>query len=239
MRLQIILLITTISAMNLEPVLYRAPQQKPGEEVKSSMCWPRHPNLRRVSKSDCNPLVDSLKSLGKKGALIHFSKDENRGYKLPHRLRSGTCYIELNFIKAREVGPETEDDATFDEVIDTVETVIRLCVERPDSGAVGGGYIFGKQERMSVFVEGRAPTTETKKNYLPTELPVTRPPRKAKVPQKFQSPPRPLSQVHDTPHGVVLELPFSIEQLEEQQRQMDLLAALQQKPHKPKSVLSP
>ena len=222
--------------MKTGPVLYRT-SQKQGEEGESSMCWPNVYNLRRAQKSDCDALVDVL-SGGKQGALLHFSQDENRGYKLPTRLRHGTCYIEINFVKAGAVGPEGEDDAKFDEIISTLKTIIRLCIERPGSGGVGGGYVSGKKKRLLILVEGRP--LETTKNYLPTELPSTRPPPKKKGPQKFQplTPPQPESHVDDTPHDVVLDLQGSPEEMEEIQVRKDWLK-LEQKPHKPKSVLSP
>jgi len=150
----------------------------------------------------------------------------------------------MNFVKSGELEPEEEDNSTFTALAELVETVIAFCVIRPGANGFGGGFLFGEQDRMLVYVEGRVPpaTGEKKKNYSTSPLPrpIAKPPRKDKEPLKFQPPSSSRSYVHDTPQGIVLELPFSEQQVEELQRQADLLA-LQEKshtPHKPKSVLS-
>lgn len=242
-------LFSTISAMTLEPSSPRAssPSGTPKKGGRSSICWPPNPRLKPIRPSDCEPLVAALKTGDKKDGLMHFSKHENRGYKLPHVMSWGTCVIVMNFVKSGEVGPEEEDDSTFTALAELVETVITFCVVWPGSDGYGGGFLFGEHDRMLVYVEGRVPpaTGERKKDYSTTSLlrPITKPPRKNKEPLKFQPPPSSQgsrSYVHDTPQGIVIELPFSEKQVEELQRQVDLLA-LQEKshtPHQPKSVLS-
>lgn len=229
------------------PSLVSSPSGTPRKVSRSNTCWPPNPNLKPIRPSDCEALVAVLRTGDKKDGLMHFSKHENRGYKLPHAMASGTCLIVMNFIKSGEVGPEDEDDFTFTALAELVEKIILFCVIWPGSEGYGGGFLFGEHDRMFVYVEGRVPpaTGERKKDYTPTSLlrPATKPPRKNKEPLKFQPPPSSQgsrSHVHDTPQGIVLELPFSEERVAELQRQADLLA-LQEKshtPHKPKSVLS-
>lgn len=238
MRLLMAFLFSTISAMALEPsLLYQNTSRTLLKRTPDvSMCWPPAPQLKVVHKAHCDPLVEMMKTGRKKDAPIHFSRHEERGYQLPHRMQWGTCFIHLNFINPGEVPPEEEDDGTFAELAKIVEKIIELCVERIESGGVGGGYVWGKHERMLVFVEGREVPGYFAKNYLPTYLPVTQPPRKEKRPLKFVPPSRHHSHVHDTPQGVVLELPFSLEELEEQDRRLAEVAR-QTTPYMPPSVL--
>lgn len=118
------------------------------------LCWPQDPGgpgLPAINWRDCGPLVTSMREGDKRFAEMHFSRDENRGFKLPHTMAFRTCVIRLTFT----YDDGQEDDYKFRELSSIADAVIRECVIKLGSLGVGGATHFGRYNKMTIMVRGQ------------------------------------------------------------------------------------
>jgi hypothetical protein len=141
-----------------------------------------HFPLNRIHNGDCDGLLEAIGTGDKKMALMHFSRDERKGYELPVVFRHGTCVIEIDFAQPRDhkFTEEEEDEYTWDMMYKLVRSIIRACVNPIISRQLGGGLKAGVKGNMRILIYGKKLDSDEKPKgyYYPglRKAPVDTPP---------------------------------------------------------------
>ena len=194
--LNLLLLAILAHATSLEQSLQRLDQSLTRlQENRQRVCLESHTRSGRrlpaIRKGDCKEVIARIRAGDKVSAKMHFSRDETRGFQLPHIIKHETCMVGMDFPIQPSVAmtPDMDDDSSFEDLAKIVEAIVDMCVDTPLNGVVGfGGKVkFGDAGRMTVVVQGTVPLSDDRGRdyYRTTASPIrTRPVQAARSPAR-------------------------------------------------------
>ncbi|KAL8989723.1 MAG: hypothetical protein Q9177_001451 [Variospora cf. flavescens] len=119
-------------------------------EVKGlPRCYARNVPLLRPTPRDCASIIDMIGEGDKSSAPMHFSRNADRGFKVPHHWVSSSCVVIIDLVEGKD------DTMKLSEIAFTATLISSLCVGRPGLPDLGGSDLAGPRMSMKVVVAGR------------------------------------------------------------------------------------
>ncbi|MCJ1471464.1 hypothetical protein MMC13_000103 [Lambiella insularis] len=153
MRLLVIsLLFCNVLATPLDSELLPATTYHPLHKRAGIVCFdrtsPQAEGREKIETGDCNELPLIISQGDKVQAPMMFSRDREKGFKLPHALQHKSCMIGFD----STVG---EDDiATLEDIAIALLEIIIECVANVDAYGFGGGQQVGERGHLSAIILG-------------------------------------------------------------------------------------
>ncbi|KAI4289815.1 MAG: hypothetical protein L6R35_000922 [Caloplaca aegaea] len=85
----------------------------------------------------------------KSSAPMRFSRNADRGFKVPHHWVSSSCVVIIDLVEGKD------DTMKLSEIAFTAALISSLCVGRPGLPDLGGSDLAGPRMSMKVVVAGR------------------------------------------------------------------------------------
>ena len=139
-------------------------------------CFGHSEQLSKIKVDDCADIFEVMQKVDKVWAPMHFTRDGDQGYKVPHRWHKSSCTLLIDML-------EEEDDDVFPLglVIQSASNIVRACVMEPGMPGLGGRNLIGPKEKMLLVVAGTKAPQKTMQNISPKSnasdylmLPITR-----------------------------------------------------------------
>ncbi|KAL9582473.1 MAG: hypothetical protein Q9212_003281 [Teloschistes hypoglaucus] len=134
-------------------------------------CYPPSAPLKPADIPDCQSVIDWIGEGDKTHAPINFSRDKQRGFKVPHNWQNDSCVVVIDV--------EDGQDAvmTMSEIAFAAAKIMAYCFGRRHLPDLGGRDNTGPNLGMMVILAGlrrRYPETDSPILNAPLQLPSQR-----------------------------------------------------------------
>ncbi|KAL8934524.1 MAG: hypothetical protein Q9216_005868 [Gyalolechia sp. 2 TL-2023] len=123
-------------------------------------CYPPSTPVRKPAFEDCASVIDMMLEGDKTSAPMHFARDPNRGFRVPHQWINETCGVQIDLVTT------DEDTMKLSEIAFAAATIMHICVGRAGQANLGGIEMAGQWQTMKVILGGK----KTVPNFLDSEL---------------------------------------------------------------------
>ena len=121
-----------------------------GSQVLASIkCFGNSEQISKIEVNDCAEIFEIMLNVDKVWAPMHFTRDGDEGYQVPHRWHKRSCTVLIDMLE-----DEDDDVFPFGDIIRAASNIVRACVMEPRMPGLGGRDIIGPKEKMLLVVGG-------------------------------------------------------------------------------------
>ena len=118
-------------------------------------CYPPDAPFNKPKFDDCASLIDLIVVGDKASAPMQFSRDPQRGFRVPHGWINDTCTIVIDLWNGKD------DTMKLTEIAFTAATVMHFCIGRSGHPNLDGRGFAGPTMSMTVILGGKKLVKET------------------------------------------------------------------------------